>query len=293
MKVGFVGLGRMGQAMARRVLDAGHDIVLYNRTPEKTAELAAAGAAVVGSVAQAAQHGGVVVTMLANDDALRAVAQGPGGLLAALPAGGVHVVMGTHGVATVQALAKAHAAVGQALVCAPVLGRPEAVTAGKLGVIVAGPAEATARVAPLFEAIGRRTFDAGLEPGAAAAVKVANNLLLGCAIEALGEAFALTRKSGADPQLFYEVVTDGLFASPAYTVYARIIAEQSYDTVGISTLLGLKDANLALAAGEAVGVPLPSGGVWRDRLIGAIAHGDGERDWASVAMEQARASGLA
>ena len=289
MKVAFIGLGRMGQAMARRVLDAGHDLVLYNRTPDKLAEFAGLGARTAPSVAEAAAQG-VVISMLADDKALEAVAPH---VLEGLPEGGVHVVMGTHGVATVTGLADAHAGRGQILVSAPVLGRPDAVTAGRLGIIVAGPAEAVDRVRPLLDAIGRRTFDAGAEPAAAAAIKIANNLLLGCAMEAMGEAFALVEKSGGEPGLFYEVLTDGLFACPAYSIYGKIVAERSYDDVGFTTRLGLKDANLALAAGEMMGVPLPSGGVWRDRLIGAIAHGDGDRDWSCVALEQARASGIA
>jgi len=289
MKVGFIGLGRMGQAMARRVLDAGHDLVLYNRTAEKLAELAGLGAKVAATPAEAAAQG-VVITMLANDEALRSIGEG---LLKSLPKGGIHIAMGTHGVDTVKALAAQHAAAGQTLVSAPVLGRPEAVVAGRLGIIVAGPAAAVAQVQPLFDAIGRRTFPAGEEQAAAAAFKIANNFLLGCAMEAMGEAFALVRKSGGDSGVFFDVLSDGLFACPAYNIYAKMIAEEAYDNVGFTTLLGLKDANLALSAGESLGVPLPSGSVWRDRLIGAIAHGDGERDWSAVALEQARASGLA
>ena len=292
MKVGFIGLGRMGQAMARRVLDAGHDLALYNRTPDKIAELVAAGATASASVADAARHGGVVITMLANDEALNAVSHGPGGLIESLPQGGVHVVMGTHGVATVKALAQAHAAAGQTLVAAPVLGRPEAVTAGRLSIIIAGPAEAAARVHPLFEAIGKRLFEAGAEPAAASAIKIGNNFLLGCAMEAMGEAFALVEKSGGERGLFFDVLNEGLFACPAYSIYGKIIAEKAYDTVGFTALLGLKDANLALSAGEALGVPMPSGAVWRERLIGSIAHGDGEKDWSVVARDQARASAL-
>jgi 3-hydroxyisobutyrate dehydrogenase-like beta-hydroxyacid dehydrogenase len=273
------------------VLEAGHDLVLYNRTPEKLAELAAAGAKTASTIADAAAQG-VVITMLTDDDALNQVARGPGGLIDSLPEGGIHVVMGTHGVAAVKALVEAHAAKRQTLVSAPVLGRPEVVVAGRLGIIAAGPPAAVERVRPLFEAIGRRTFEAGSEPTAAVAIKIANNFLLGCAMEAMGEAFALVEKSGGAPGLFYEVLTDGLFAAPAYTIYGKIVAEKAYDNVGFTTRLGLKDANLALNAGENLGVPLPSGAVWRERLIGAIAHGDGEKDWSVVAREQARASGL-
>ena len=142
------------------------------------------------------------------------------------------------------------------------------------------------------QAIARRTFDGGPDPVAAAAIKIANNFVLGCAIEAMGEGFALVRKYDVAPQIFLDVMTDGLFACSAYKVYGKIISDQRYLPAGQRAVLGLKDANLALAAGEAVGVPLPSGNVWRDRLVGALAHGEGEHDWAVMAKDQARASGL-
>ncbi|MDP6173905.1 MAG: NAD-binding protein, partial [Rhodospirillales bacterium] len=112
------------------------------------------------------------------------------------------------------------------------------------------------------------------------------------AIEAMGEGFALVRKFGVDPAVFYKVLTDGLFASVAYKVYGDIIAREAYGEVGVTASIGLKDCNLAMAAGQAAGVPLPSGNAWRDRLIGAETHGEGELDWAVVARDQARASGL-
>ena len=126
----------------------------------------------------------------------------------------------------------------------------------------------------------------------AAAIKIANNFVLGCAIEALGEGFSLTRKYGVDPDVFYSVLTEGLFNCWAYKTYGKFIADEQYLPAGQRAVNGLKDANLALAAGEAKGVPLPSGNVWRDRLVGAVAHGEGEHDWAVMAKDQARASGL-
>jgi len=145
---------------------------------------------------------------------------------------------------------------------------------------------------PLFEAIGRRTFDAGTSPASASAIKLANNFVLGCAIEAIGESFALVRKNGVAAAVMQDVLTDGLFDCVAYRTYARIIADEAYDHVGFSATLALKDATLVLAAGEAARVPLPGANTLRDRLLGAIAHGDGGRDWAVIAREQARASGL-
>jgi 3-hydroxyisobutyrate dehydrogenase-like beta-hydroxyacid dehydrogenase len=140
--------------------------------------------------------------------------------------------------------------------------------------------------------MGRRTFPAGAKPEGAAAVKLANNMMIGCAIEAMGEAFSLVRKYGVDPQAFYEVFTDGMFAAPAYKVYGNIIAKELYDQAGFTTALGLKDTGLMIAAGLAENVPLPSMSVYRDRLLAAMANGDANCDWSVVARHQARSAGL-
>jgi 3-hydroxyisobutyrate dehydrogenase-like beta-hydroxyacid dehydrogenase len=292
MKVGFVGVGRMGQAMARRLIEANHDVGVYNRTATKTRPLAEAGATVVGSLAAAAGYGEAVYTMLSDDAALEDVAFRPEGLLHSIPPGGIHVCAGTHGIAVVRRLKAAHGERGQRLVCAPMIGRPELVSSGTAAVIASGPPEALACCKPLFTAIGRRTFLGGPDPEAATAIKIANNFVLGCAIEAIGEGMALVRKYGVEPRVLHDVLTDGLFDCSAYKVYAQIIVEESYAKVGQMAVLGLKDADLALVAGGLAGVPLPSGNVWRDRLVGAVAHGDGDKDWAVMALEQARASGL-
>ena len=293
MKVVFIGLGRMGQAMARRLLDAGHDLVVWNRTPDRLGELLDLGATMAGSIAQAAALGAPVITMLADDDALAQVVHGPAGLIGSLPPGGLHIAMGTHRSDTIRDLTAAHAKAGQILVAAPVLGRPTAVAAGQLGIIAAGPSDAIARAQPLFDAIGRRTFAAGSDPATASLLKLTNNMVLACAIEVMGEAFSLVEKCGADPEALRDVLTEGLFPGPAYTGYSRAIIDRSWDTVGFTATLALKDVDLALATGAANGVPLPSAEVCRDRLTRAIADGDADRDWIVMALAQARASGLA
>ena len=292
MKVGFIGLGRMGTAMAQRLLQAGHEVAVFNRTPAKAKPLADAGATVVSSIREAAAFGEAVFTMLTDDAAVEDVARQQGGLLEALPKGGIHICSGTHGVGVIRALTAAHQERGQTLIAAPILGRPEQVLAGAVGVVAGGPAGVIERSAPLFAAIGRRTFEAGSEPAAATSLKLANNFVLGCAIEAMGEGFALIRKYGVAPEVFYDVMTDGLFAAPAYKVYGKIIVDESYDKAGQMAVNGLKDAKLALEAGKAMNVPLPSGQVWHDRLAAAVARGEGEKDWAVMALEQARESGL-
>jgi 3-hydroxyisobutyrate dehydrogenase-like beta-hydroxyacid dehydrogenase len=292
MKVGFVGLGRMGRAIAGRVLGGGHDLVVYNRTSEKASDFAKAGVRVAPSIAGACEGREVVITMLTDDAALREVTFASGGLGDSIPAGRIHLTMGTHGVAALQELAAAHTKSNQILVAAPVLGRPDLAASGQLVIVAAGPAEAVRHCEPLFKVIGRQTFVAGAKPEAAAAIKLVNNFVLGCAIEAMGEAFALVRRYGVAPQVFYDVMTDGLFSAPAYKVYGKIIVDESYDRVGFTALLGLKDANLILEAAHIARIPMPSANTYRDRLLGAIAHGDGEKDWAVIAREQARASGL-
>jgi 3-hydroxyisobutyrate dehydrogenase-like beta-hydroxyacid dehydrogenase len=294
MKVGFIGLGRMGTAMANRILGAGHDLAVYNRTAGKSGELIGKGAKHAASTADAARYGDVVVTMLEHDGALAHIAHGVGGLIASMAKGTIHLAMGTHGLALIKALTEAHAKAGQILVSAPVLGRPPVAATGQLGIITGGPTEAVEKCRPLFEAMGRRTFDGGTEPAGAAAAKIANNFVLACAIEAMSEAFALAEKSGVAPASFLEVLTDGLFAAPAYKTYGKLIVEQGYlGEAGFAATTGLKDVTLALAAGEGLGVPLPSANVCRDRLISALAHGNGHRDWSIMALEQKRASGMA
>jgi len=283
----------MGQAMARRLLAAGHDLVVWNRTPDRLGELLDLGATMADSIAQAAALGAPVITMLADDDALAQVVHGPGGLIESLPTGGLHIAMGTHRSDTIRGLTAAHAEAGQLLVAAPVLGRPTAVAAGQLGIIAAGPSDAIAHAQPLFDAIGRRTFAAGADPATASLLKLTNNMVLACAIEVMGEAFSLVEKSGADPETLRDVLTEGLFSCPAYTGYSRAIIDRSWDTVGFTAALALKDVDLALATGAANGVPLPSAEVCRERLSRAIADGDAGRDWIVMALAQARASGLA
>jgi 3-hydroxyisobutyrate dehydrogenase-like beta-hydroxyacid dehydrogenase len=292
MKAGFIGLGPCGQAMARRLIDAKHDIGVYNRTADKMKPLTELGARPMASIKAAATYGAAVFTMLADDAAVLEVANKAGGVLESLPEGGIHICAGTHSVDCMQKLKQLHTERGQVLIATPMLGRPQVVESGQAGMVLGGAKAALERCRPLFAAIARRSFEAGADPVAAAAIKIANNFVLGCAIEAMGEGFALTRKYDVAPDVLYDVLTDGLFNCSAYKIYGDIIAKERYQPAGQRAVLGLKDANLALAAGEAVGVPLPSGNVWRDRLVGAVAHGEGEHDWAVMAKDQARASGL-
>lgn len=292
LKVGLIGLGRMGQGMASQLLGAGHDLVVFNRTPAKAAALVEAGAVLAPSVRGACEGREIVITMVTDDVALRDVTLGPGGIRDTLAAGDIHLAMGTHSVDAARDLSVAHTEAKQFFVAAPVLGRPDMAASGQLSIVAGGPPRAVRKCDPLFQAMGRRTFQAGDRPEHAAITKLANNFMLGCAIGAMAEGFSLVRKYGVVPQAFYDVMTEGLFAAPAYKVYGKIMVDEAYDQAGFTALLGLKDFGLIMAAAEAARVPLPSGNAFRDRLLSAIAHNDGTKDWAVVAREQGRASGL-
>jgi 3-hydroxyisobutyrate dehydrogenase-like beta-hydroxyacid dehydrogenase len=255
-------------------------------------ELAAAGATAAATIAQVCKDRDVVVTMLVEDATVTEVALGREGIRNSLPAGAIHLAMGTHGVGAIRGLAAGHGNANQFLVAAPVLGRPDLAAAGQLGIVTAGPEAAVRRCQPLIELIGRRAFHAGAQPEAATVVKLANNLVLGCAMVAMGEGFSLVRKYDVDPQVLYEVMTEGLFSAPAYKGYGKTMVDQTYEPAGSPITVGLKDAGLIQAAADLARVPLPSFNVYRDRLLGAAAHGDGNKDQAVLAREQARACGL-
>lgn len=292
MKIALIGLGRMGGSMARRLLAKGHDLRVFDPNPAMTEPLRALGAWVAADLHELCKERDVVITMLPSDDVLRDVVLGAGGLRDALAPGGIHMVSGTHGIKVVQQLMGAHAQAGQILLACTVLGRPERAIEGKLGIIAAGPQSAVDLIGPALAALGETHFYAGENPLSSVAAKIANNFILGCAIEAIGEGMALVRKYQVDPALFFDVLTKGLFDCTAYRSYGDLIAKSDWGRVGAAATIGLKDAQLAFEAAEMVFVPLPSGNVWRDHLLSACGRGETNLDWAVMAREQFRASGL-
>ncbi|MFN6549388.1 NAD(P)-dependent oxidoreductase [Mycolicibacterium septicum] len=281
MKIGFIGLGNMGAAMAANLLKAGHEVTAYNRSPGKVAALSAQGARPAASVADACQ-GDVVVTMLANDDAVQAVTFGDDGVLASLPEGAIHVSSSTVSTALAERLTEAHATAGQGFVAAPVFGRPEAAAAAKLFVVAAGAPATVDKVSPIFDAIGQRTFVLGEDPRAANLVKISGNFLIASVIESLGEAMALVSKAGVDKQQYLELLTSTLFDAPVYRTYGGLLAREEFTPAGFAATLGLKDVKLALSAGEQLQVPLPVASLLRDRFLTLLATGGAELDWSAV-----------
>lgn len=281
MRIGFIGLGNMGSGMAANLLSAGHDVVVFNRSPEKTVLLAERGATAASTVS-AACDADVVITMLADDPAVEEVTFSAGGIVDSLAAGAVHVSSSTISVALAERLTTAHADAGHVFISAPVFGRPEAAAAAKLFVVAAGPAGPIASLAPVFEALGQRTFAVSDDPKIANLVKLSGNFLIASVIESLGEAMALVGKAGMDKQDFLELLTSTLFDAPAYRIYGGLLAREEFEPAGFAAHLGLKDARLVLAAGDQLEVPLPVASLIRDRFVTLLAGGGRDLDWAAL-----------
>jgi 3-hydroxyisobutyrate dehydrogenase-like beta-hydroxyacid dehydrogenase len=286
MKVGFIGLGQMGHAMAGNLLKAGHELTVWNRSPEKAKDLLGRGARWAESPGHAAD-GDVVMTMLADDHALEAVVYGDGGILAA-PA--LHVSHSTISVPLAERLARDHG-VRSGFVSAPVFGRPAAAQAAKLFVVTAGQPDLVARCEPLFAAIGQRSFHVGDSPSAANLVKLGGNFMIMAAVEAMAEAMTLVEAGGVERRAMLEVLTGTLFNAPIYHTYGELLVEDRFRPAGFAAPLGLKDMNLADSAATASRVPMPVLGVVRDHLRAAIATEGEDIDWSSVALAVRKAAG--
>jgi len=290
MKVGVIGLGAMGSGLAESLLRAGHEVLVWNRSPSPLEPLRAKGAHAVDAPADAFAAD-AVVTMLANDEAVREVVL-DGGLLRHADGGTVHVMSATISVALAKELEEVHAKERVALVCAPVLGRPDVAEKGELNVLAAGAPAALAKVQPVLEAIGRKTWILGEQPHKANVAKLGVNYMIAATIELLAEIFAFTEKSGLDPKVFFEMATNTLFAAPAFKTYGGLILERNFEPAKFKLELGLKDVRLALAAGEAAEVPLPFASVLRDNFLDAVAHGAADKDWAAMSEVSFRRAGL-
>lgn len=289
-RIGVVGLGAMGAAMAGRLLDQGWPVAVWNRSPAAEEPLLAKGAVRAATPAEAAASG-IVLSMVADDAALKSVTTGDAGILSGLPQGGVHVSMSTVSPAIAADLAAAHQAAGVAYLGSPVFGRPPVAGSGQLRIAVSGPATAKDKVRPVLETLGQ-AHDFGEAPEAANVVKIGGNFMIAAAIEAMAETFTLLEKHGVSARQAHELYSSSIFAAPVYKLYGSAIVDRAFSPPGFRMPLGLKDVGLAMAAGEKAGVPLPFAAVLRERFIGSIARGRGDLDWSAIALDAAEAAGL-
>jgi 3-hydroxyisobutyrate dehydrogenase-like beta-hydroxyacid dehydrogenase len=268
----------MGGEIARHLLSKNRQLVVWNRTKEKTKELTDAGATAAGSLAEVLTSE-AVFSMLPDDQAIdEALIRS--GVFEKARSGIIHVNLSTISPGLASKLAAFHRAKGQKYISAPVLGRPEVARAGRLTIVAAGDLEALASVQPLFDSFGAKTWTLGAEAEKANIVKLANNLMLAAAVESMSEAAALAGVYGVDAGRFLQITNSGPFACPAYQLYGSAIARQAFEPAGFSVRLAEKDVRLGLAAAETANVPLPMSAVVHDSLLEAKAIGDEDKDLA-------------
>jgi 3-hydroxyisobutyrate dehydrogenase-like beta-hydroxyacid dehydrogenase len=294
-EIGFIGLGNMGSAMAANLAASGRRVIAYVRRPDRIGPLEALGLRATTDIGDLLDCE-VVISMLPDDDAVREIVFGRGdddldGLAAGLMPGAIHLSMSTISTAAASLLASEHVRHGQGYVAAPVFGNPDAAKARQLFIVAAGVPADVARCQPILDSLGQRTFVIGAEPGEANLVKLLGNMMTATALEMLAEVVAVVRKRGLDPQPFIDIMTSTMFGGRAHKIYGEKIAAQSY-APGFVLPLVLKDVRLALAEAEKAGVPMPSVGVVRDRLITGIARGYGQLDWTVLGLIAAEEAGL-
>lgn len=270
----------MGAPMARNLLKGGHRVRVWNRSQDRAKELAAEGAVRAETPADAAPKGGVVLTMVSDDAALESVAEGPHGFLAVLGAG-IHVSMSTVSPGLNRRLAKAHAALGGALVAAPVFGRPDAAAAARLNIPCSGPAPARARILPLLQVLGQRIEDFGEDPGAANVIKLCGNFLILAATQALSESLSVVEANGLSREAVMDFYAETIFACPVYKAYGGRLAVHDDSEGGFK--LSLADKDLRLFSGQQGAADLPLKGLLEGRFLEAMKRGWGDRDVTALA----------
>jgi 3-hydroxyisobutyrate dehydrogenase-like beta-hydroxyacid dehydrogenase len=294
-RVGFVGLGQMGTAMAANLAAAGHRAIAYIRHPEQAARLAALGLEPTANFADLFGCN-IVISMLPDDAAVREIVFGReevglDGLAAGLSPGSIHLSMSTISTAAASDLASEHAINGQGYVAAPVFGNPDAAKARQLYIVAAGAAADVERCRPLFDSLGQRTFVVGNDPAQANLIKLLGNMMTATTLEMLGEIVAVLRKRGVDPAPFLDIMTSTMFGGRAHKIYgAKIVAEQY--APGFRLPLALKDVRLALAEADSAGVPMPSVDVVRDRMLTGMGRGHADLDWSVLGLIAAEESGI-
>jgi len=280
-QLGFLGLGTMGREMARRLVDAGHDVVVWNRSAEAMEPLVAAGATAADSPA-AALAAPVSFSMLANDEAADAVLSAEH--LAGAP-GRLHVSMASLSPDAADRLSARHAEAGVAYLAAPVLGRFTVAAEGQLNIIAAGAPADLERATPYFDILGKKVWVVGETPRIANVVKAAVNYDIIHAFQAMAESVALVEHSGVDAGLFTELLSSTLFPGPVYTGYGAMIAERRFTPPGFTMTLGAKDLGLAESIAAEAGIHLPTAPVLRRAFDMALASDDlRDVDWSGMAQ---------
>jgi len=275
-RIGFIGIGLMGQHMARLLLEAGHPLTVWNRTKNKAQALLTAGAAWADSPKTLAQNSEVVITMVTDSAASEAVSCGPDGILEGAHAGLILIDMSSIAPEMSRLIAERARAKGVDMLDAPVTGNPKVAAAGKLGIMVGGPADTYKACLPVFEKMAAKIVYAG-ENGMGTTLKLINNLILGVAIEAVSEALVLAAKAGIDPQKVIDITSVGGARTGAMETRGPRMVRRDFSP-GFSTSNMYKDLTGVMKLADECGVSLPATAITWELLRAAKTQGKGALD---------------
>ncbi len=278
LTIAFIGLGKMGAAMAANITRAGHPLVVWNRSPDKAAPLLELGARLAKTPTAAAAEADIVISSLADDGAVKTIVSEPDGVLAGLRPGGIHIGTSTISPTLSDELGRMHAAAGRCYIAGPVVGRVTAAEAAQLVTFVAGDAERIEASRSVISAYAPRIFVVGERPGQASIAKLIANFLGVSGIDLIGQSLAWAEKSGLPTALVAQMLS-GFFANPATREYVTKIGEHDFDTVGFTASGGLKDVELMIAAAQEVKLRLSSAEAVRTKLEASIGRGWKNKDW--------------
>jgi 3-hydroxyisobutyrate dehydrogenase-like beta-hydroxyacid dehydrogenase len=278
LKIAFLGLGNMGLGMAQNLINAGHQLTVYNRTLSKADDL-------MGDFEKsenpknAVENADLVITMLSEDDVLYDAVTGENGFLNSMKKEAIHISMSTISPDTSRDLFQKHQAVNTHYLTAPVFGRPLAATSAQLFICVSGDAKIKEKVKPVLTLMGQKIDDFGDDPGAANIVKLTGNFMIMASMETMAEAFTLAEKHGLDREQIADFFGSTVFNAPIYKNYGTLIARKTYQPVGFKTKLGFKDARLASKMALDVEMPAPLLNLVYNRLLSSMANGKSDSDW--------------
>lgn len=279
-RVSLIGLGSMGTAMAHRLLDQGFDLDFWNRSTKDVSELVARGARQTSL--NDAVNNDFVISLLSNDSAALEVFSDEN--LTEAKTGAIHINMSTVSPAAAETLAARHSSHGVGYIAAPVLGRPIAITNGKLLIVAAGNANDIEAARVIFDKVSAQFWNVGEHHGQSNVVKLGVNYNLIHALQAIGESVALVESAGIDPNTFMEILTHTAFTGSAYTGYGPMIVNRAYTPLGFSMTMGLKDVKLIEDAAADVGLTLPVASVLHELFERAIDDPDlTDLDWSAIA----------
>lgn len=285
MKIGFIGLGNLGTAIAENLVDSGHALSVYNRTASKTKPLTDKGATAWPTVKALAAECDIILSIVSDDAALKDICEGPEGLMNNMKPGGIHVSLSTILPQTAAGLAPLHTQKGLHYLAAPVFGRPEAARARKLNFVISGEEKIRKVAEPILkDAGGGGVWDFGDTITAANTIKLCGNFMIAAAMEAIGESVSMAERSGIDTQKMWSFFTQTIFNSIIYINYGNTIVNRAFEPAAFTMTLGLKDMKLVNQQAEQVQQPMPLANLLKQHMQQLVDSGKAHLDWSAVSL---------